>query len=100
MPQLYMICAEDVPDSEALRAPVRQAHIERRAQLHAQGRVKVSGPLWESDEAGPYCGSLLVAEFDSLQAARDWAQQDPYVSAGVYARMLVRRVNTHFLAGQ
>ncbi|MCJ0764383.1 YciI family protein [Variovorax terrae] len=97
--QLYLVFAEDVSDSEALRAPLREAHIERRAQLHAQGRVRVSGPLVDSDAPDPYCGSLLVAEFPSLEAARAWAEADPYVAAGVYARMVVRRINTHFLAG-
>lgn len=94
---LFLIFAEDVAESEVLRAPLRQEHIRRRELLHREGRVQVSGPLVDSDEAGPYCGSLLVAEFPSLGAAREWADADPYVKAGVYARIVVRRVNTHFL---
>ncbi|OVZ55296.1 hypothetical protein CDO44_24035 [Pigmentiphaga sp. NML080357] len=96
---LYLMYAEDVDHSEALRAPLREAHIRRRAELAAQGRVVVSGPLWDSDAAqGDYCGSLLVAAFDSLAQAQAWADADPYARAGIYRRMVVRRINTHFLA--
>ena len=97
---LYLLFAEDVPDSEVLRAPLRAAHIARRQVLHDEGRVRVSGPLVDADDAQPYCGTLLVAEFPSLEAARQWADEDPYAKAGVYKRMVVRRINTHFLAGQ
>jgi uncharacterized protein YciI len=95
---LYLMYAEDVDHSEALRAPLREAHIRRRAELAAQGRVVVSGPLWDSDAQGDYCGSLLVAAFDSLAQAQAWADADPYARAGIYRRMVVRRINAHFLA--
>jgi len=95
---LYLMYAEDVDHSEALRPPLRDAHIRRRAELAAQGRVVVSGPLWDSDVGqGDYCGSLLVAAFDSMDEAQAWADADPYAQAGIYRRMVVRRVNTHFL---
>ena len=95
---LYVMFAEDVDQSEALRAPLRVAHIRRRAELAAQGRVVVSGPLWDSDAAqGDYCGSLMVASFESMQEAQTWADADPYALAGIYRRMVVRRINTHFL---
>lgn|GEM_PF-461744 len=98
VPGLYVMFAEDVDDSEPLRAPLREAHIRRRAELAAQGRVVVSGPLWAQDSgAGDYCGSLLVAQFDSLAQAQAWADDDPYARAGVYRRMRVRRINTHFI---
>ena len=96
-PALYMMYGEDVASSERLRAPLREAHIRRRAELAAEGRVAVSGPLWDQDSgAGDYCGSLLVARFDSLEDAQAWADADPYAQAGVYHRMVVRRVNAHF----
>lgn len=95
---LYVMFAEDVDHSEALRGPLREAHIRRRAELAAQGRVVVSGPLWDSDAGqDDYCGSLLVAAFDSMEQARAWADADPYARAGIYRRMVVRRVDTHFL---
>lgn len=97
---LYVMFAEDVDQSEALRAPLRDAHIRRRAELADQGRVVVSGPLWDTDGGGDYCGSLMVAAFESLAEAQAWAAADPYVAAGVYRRMVVRRINTHFLGRQ
>lgn len=98
-PALYVIFAEDVAHSEPLRQPLREAHIRRRAELAALGRVVVSGPLWDQDSgAGDYCGSLLVARFDSLAHAQAWADDDPYVKAGIYRRMQVRRINTHFIS--
>lgn len=98
-PALYVMFAEDIDDSERLRAPLRDAHIARRAALAAQGRVAVSGPLWDDDRgAGSYCGSLLVARFDSMAEAQAWADADPYAQAGIYRRMVVRRVNTHFIS--
>ncbi len=98
-PALYVMVAEDIEDSERLRAPLRDAHIARRAALAAQGRVIVSGPLWDQDSgAGDYCGSLFVARFDSMAEAQAWADADPYAQAGIYRRMVVRRINTHFSA--
>jgi uncharacterized protein YciI len=98
-PALYVMFAEDIDHSEALRAPLRTAHIQRRAELAAQGRVVVSGPLWDQDSgAGDYCGSLFVARFDSLAEAQAWADEDPYAKAGIYRHMVVRRINTHFIA--
>lgn len=95
---LYVMFAEDVAQSEALRAPLREAHIARRVELAARGRVVVSWPLWDTDAGqGDYCGSLMVAAFDSMAEAQAWADADPYAQAGIYRRMVVRRVNTHFL---
>jgi uncharacterized protein YciI len=97
---LYVMYAEDVEASERRRAPLRELHIRRRAELQAQGRVVVSGPLWDQDSGrGDYCGSLLVAAFDSLAQAQAWADADPYAQAGIYRRMVVRRINTHFVGG-
>ena len=91
---LYAIIAEDYPDSLEKRLAARPAHIERLNQLKTEGRVIVCGPhpAIDSDDPGPagFTGSLIVAEFDSLQAATDWADIDPYVKAGVYARVTVK----------
>ncbi|MFW7340214.1 YciI family protein [Pollutimonas sp. H1-120] len=97
MRSLYLIYAEDVSESEAIRAPLREEHIKRRALLHEAGRVVVSGPLVSSDADAAYSGSLMVAEFASLDEARQWAMGDPYVQGGVYKNIVVKRINTHFL---
>jgi uncharacterized protein YciI len=91
---LYMILGRDTEGSLAQRRQARPAHLERLQHLQNQGRLLVAGPLPVADtgtitEAG-VSGSLVVAEFDSLQQARQWAEQDPYVSAGVYREIEVR----------
>lgn len=84
----YCIYSEDVPDSLARRAQARPAHLERVEDLVGQGRLLVAGPrpAIDSAEPGPagFAGSLVIAEFESLEAARTWADADPYVAAGVY----------------
>lgn len=90
----YAIISEDVADSLPLRRKTRQAHLERVQQLVNEGRLLLAGPhpaidAEEPGEAG-FTGSLIVAEFDSLAAAKDWAEADPYVAAGVYARVSVK----------
>lgn len=90
----YMICSEDVPDSLALRKQVRELHLARLQELKAQERLLIAGPLpaIDSDDPGEagFTGSLVVAQFDSLQHAKDWAAADPYIAAGVYARSVVK----------
>src|SRR5688572_26782987 len=91
----FVIYAEDVQDSESLRAPLRIAHVARRAALEREGRLLASGPL--SEQPGkPYSGSLLLASFASLEEARAWAEADPYAGAGVYRRLVVKHFNQHF----
>lgn len=90
----YAIICEDVENSLPLRAEVRPAHLERVEQLKSEGRLLVAGPhpaldTEEPGEAG-FTGSLIIAEFDSLDAARTWADADPYVTAGVFARVVVK----------
>ncbi|TVP52791.1 MAG: YciI family protein [Halomonadaceae bacterium] len=90
----YAIIAQDVADSLALRQQARPDHIARLHQLRDQGRLLVAGPFpgidsTEPGEAG-FTGSLIVAEFDSLAAARAWADADPYVAAGVYEKVDIR----------
>ncbi len=90
----YAIIGEDVPASLDKRLAARPAHVERLKALQEQGRLLLAGPFpaIDSNEPGPagFSGSLIVAEFDSLDAARTWADADPYVAAGVYAGVSVK----------
>ena len=81
-------------DSLPRRASARAAHLERLNQLKAKGRLEIAGPhptidSLEPGEAG-FSGSLIVAEFNSLTEAQAWADEDPYVDAGVYAKVFVK----------
>lgn len=91
---LYAIIAEDVADSLDIRLATRPAHLERLRSLQDQGRLVLAGPHPAIDSGDPgesgYSGSLIVAEFDSLSAAQEWADADPYNTAGVYARVTVK----------
>ena len=91
---LYAIISEDVDDSLQRRQQARPAHLERLTALQAQGRLLLAGPhpAIDSEDPGPagFSGSLVVAEFDSLQSAQAWADADPYIEAGVYARVTVK----------
>lgn len=86
---LYAIIGRDVSDSLDRRKTVRPAHLERLQNLQNEGRLVLAGPFpaIDSPDPGPagFTGSLIVAEFESLEEARTWADADPYVSAGVYA---------------
>jgi len=91
---LYAILAEDVPDSLERRKSARAAHIERLERLRDDGRLVLAGPhpAIDSDDPGAagFTGSLVVAEFADADDARAWADADPYVDAGVYARVEVK----------
>lgn len=91
---LYMINGEDVPDSLEKRMAVRSQHLSRIQALQDEGRLILAGPFPAIDslETGPagFSGSLIVAEFESLEAAKTWANADPYVSAGVYQKVTVK----------
>ncbi len=91
---LYAITGQDVPDSLSQRLAARPAHLERLQTLQAAGRLLLAGPFpaIDSNDPGPagFSGSLIVAEFDSLEAAQQWADADPYVAAGVYAAVSVK----------
>jgi uncharacterized protein YciI len=90
----YAIISQDVVDSLALRKLHRPAHLQRLKDLHAQGRILVAGPHPAIDSSDPgeagFSGSLVVAEFDSLQLAQDWADQDPFQLNGVYSKVVVK----------
>jgi len=90
----YAIIATDNPDSLEKRKASRPAHLARLKELNQQGRLMVAGPhpnvdSQEPGEAG-FSGSLIIAEFESLQAAKAWAAQDPYIEAGVYQNVTVK----------
>jgi len=91
---LYAIFGNDVPDSLDKRKAARPAHLARLQTLQDEGRLILAGPFPAVDAADPglagYTGSLIVAEFASLEAAEAWAAADPYVAAGVYAQVAVR----------
>ncbi len=91
---LYSIVGRDVPASLARRLETRPAHVERLLALQAAGRLILAGPFPAVDSNDPgtagFTGSLIVAEFASLQAAQDWANADPYVAAGVYEEVQVK----------
>ena len=76
------------------RLAARQQHLARLVELRDQGRLLVAGPCpaIDAEDPGPagFSGSIVIAEFESLDAARAWAEADPYVAAGVYARVDVR----------
>lgn len=90
----YAIVGQDVPDSLNQRLAARPAHLERLHALHEAGRLLLAGPFPHAHGDAPgsagFSGSLIVAEFESLDAARAWADADPYVAAGVYASVSVR----------
>lgn len=91
---LYAIIATDVQNSLENRLSVRPAHLARLEQLKNEGRLILAGPhpAVDSNDPGPagFSGSLVVAEFESLLAAQQWADADPYRSAGVYASVVVK----------
>lgn len=87
----YLIHAEDAPGKLADRHAARPAHLERLRTLRDQGRLLTAGPIpAEDSDQLPLAGvkgSLIVAEFDSIEQAREWAADDPYQQAGVYAKV-------------
>ena len=91
---LYAIISEDVNDSLDKRLRARPDHLARLEQLRDEGRLVIAGPYPAIDAGNPgdagFSGSLVIAEFEDLDAARDWADADPYVSAGVYARVTIK----------
>jgi uncharacterized protein YciI len=90
----YVIYSEDVENSLPLRKQTRAAHLERIQLLVDQGRVLVAGPCPAIDSEDPgeagFTGSLVIAEFNSLEEAQKWADTDPYAIAGVYQKVVVK----------
>ncbi|CAK0780032.1 protein YciI [Gammaproteobacteria bacterium] len=91
---LYAILSEDAPNTLEARRSVRPAHLARLQTLRDQGRLVLAGPHPAIDAEDPgtagFTGSLVVAEFPSLEAAHTWAAADPYVDAGIYVRVVVK----------
>ncbi len=90
----YLVYSEDVENSLALRMGVRDQHIARLSELQDQGRLLVAGPCPAIDSENPgeagFTGSLIIAEFNSLTDAQAWADEDPYIAAGVYEKVTVK----------
>lgn len=90
----YVISSTDVQNSLDKRLGARAAHLARLQELKNEGRLLLAGPYPAIDSEDPgmagYTGSLIVAEFDSLEDAQTWARADPYVDAGVYADVSVK----------
>ena len=91
---LYAIISEDVPNSLETRLKTRPAHLKRLEMLKSQGRLVLAGPHPAIDASDPgtagFTGSLVVAEFPSLEDAQAWIEADPYNEAGVYAEITVK----------
>lgn len=90
----YAIISEDIQNSLPLRKEARPAHLGRLEQLKNEGRLLIAGPHPALDNEDPgeagFTGSLVVAEFASIEDAQAWADADPYVDAGVYAKVVVK----------
>ena len=93
----YAIIAEDHEGSLQKRLSARPDHVARLKKLISDGRLLVAGPhpAIDAPDPGPagFTGSLIIAEFDSIGDARTWADEDPYVAAGVYKQVVVKPFN-------
>ena len=91
---LYAVIAQDRQGTLEQRLATRPAHLERLRALQAEGRLLLAGPHPAIDSPDPgeagFTGSLVVAEFPSLDEAQSWADADPYTTAGVYAQVTVK----------
>ncbi|SEQ85274.1 hypothetical protein SAMN03080615_02955 [Amphritea atlantica] len=91
---LYAIISEDHPGTLEQRMSARPDHLARLEALRDAGRLLVAGPhpAIDSEDPGPagFTGSLVIAEFESLPQAQSWADQDPYIKAGVYRKVMVK----------
>ncbi|MCK6405924.1 MAG: YciI family protein [Rhodocyclaceae bacterium] len=91
---LYVIIGEDRPGTLEQRLAVRPEHVARLQALQGEGRLVLAGPCpaIDSPDPGPagFSGSVIVAEFVSLDAAKAWADADPYVAAGVYEKVTIK----------
>ena len=91
---LYSIVGIDKPNSLAARMAARPDHVARLQALKQEGRLLLAGPNPAIDSEDPgeagFSGSIIIAEFDSLEAARAWADADPYIEAGAYDSVAVK----------
>lgn len=90
----YVIFAQDIPNTLEKRLAVREKHLERLKQLQTEDRLLTAGPNPAIDDENPgeagFTGSTVIAKFNSLDEAKQWASQDPYVEAGVYGDVIVK----------
>ena len=82
----YVIYAEDTHNSMEIRRSVRAAHLQHLEALNEKGRLLLAGPFYRDEMI---VGSLIVGEFDHIEAAKAWAAADPYATAGVFARVTI-----------
>ncbi len=89
----YVILGKDAPDSLEKRLSARPRHLQRLQELRDQGRLLVAGPLPAVDAEDPgaagFVGSVVIAEFESLEEAREWAEADPYRQEGIFEKLEV-----------
>ncbi|WGW01594.1 YciI family protein [Vibrio sp. YMD68] len=90
----YVIFSTDIENSLEKRLSVRPQHLARLERLKDEGRLLTAGPMPAIDSENPaeagFTGSTVIAEFNSLQDAQQWADADPYIEAGVYANVIVK----------
>lgn len=91
---LYVVIAEEEANHPERREAARPAHMQRMAGMQAAGKVIISGPCPAVDSLDPgpagFSGSIMIVDFDSLAAATEWANADPYVAAGVFKKVTVK----------
>ena len=90
----YVIFARDIPNTLEKRLAVREQHLARLKQLQNENSLLIAGPNPAIDDENPgeagFTGSTVIARFENLQAAKNWAAQDPYVEAGVYGEVIIK----------
>ncbi|QLB21345.1 hypothetical protein A6B43_07335 [Vespertiliibacter pulmonis] len=90
----YVIFAQDIANTLETRLSVREKHLARLTQLQNEGRLLTAGPNPAVDDENPgqagFSGSTVIAQFNSLEEAKQWASEDPYVEAGVYGEVIVK----------
>lgn len=90
----YVIFAQDNPNTLEKRLAVREKHLARLTQLQAENRLLTAGPNPAIDDENPgeagFTGSTVIAQFNSLAEAKQWASEDPYIEAGVYGDVIVK----------
>ena len=94
--EYYMLLATDADNVHEARMAARPAHLQRLEALKAEGRLLTAGPTPLPDNPERVSGSLIVAQFESMDAAQEWAEKDPYVDAGVYEEVLIKPFKTVF----
>ncbi|MDO5068693.1 YciI family protein [Neisseria sp. Dent CA1/247] len=88
--EYFMLLATDAEGAHEARLEARPAHLKRLEALQSEGRLLTAGPNPLPDNPDQVSGSLIIAQFASLDDAQTWAEQDPYVDAGVYEEILIK----------